>query len=106
MNMDQRLVAIRNMSPKSRAVADEVLRLRNYIRVIDPPRQPSVAVSRAEIRRDGFIPSFVLIRMMKLAEEKAKTKQARKERWASARQKVLGFVNLGFCGWWNGHFGE
>jgi len=58
-----------------------------------------VAVSRAEIRRDGFIPSFVLIRMMRLAGERDRAKQARKERIGAIRKRILNFVNLGFFGW-------
>ncbi len=67
----------------------EIYRLKAYLRAVDPPRDPVVSVSRASLFKDGFIPSWVVIRMLFMAG-KSKTQRRRDRFW--------GFVNLGFFG--------
>lgn len=71
-----------DVAPKSRAVVDEISRLRNYIQVVDPPIAPDMGTSWAKICQDRLIPSLVVVRMMARAEEKRKAREARKDREA------------------------
>ncbi len=53
-----------------RTAEEQVASLKNYIRLLDPPREPVTAVSRNSIYKDGFVPGWVWIKVLQKAQER------------------------------------
>jgi hypothetical protein len=63
-----------NLEMKS--LQSEVDRHMAYIKAIDPVIEPIVNFSRNTLHKDGFIPGFILVKMLRLAEERANQPKA------------------------------
>lgn len=83
---------------KPRTDQERIAMLENYVRALTPPREPVVAVSRNSIFKDGFVPGWVLIKMLRMAEERKNRGQGSGVGVRGLKDWIVNFINLGIFG--------